>query len=94
MIASVFLCIGIVPYSFMTNPSHSTSLQSNLHLLREIAIFSWSNLSNTPFNLSICCFVVPWDKIKMSSKKENVSFLLFRVRSMAFRNSAGMSVSP
>ena len=54
IIASVFFCIGVVTYSLITNPSHSTSLQPNLDFSTEMAKFSTSNLFRTFVNFSMC----------------------------------------
>ena len=81
-------------YAVFVNPSHSTSLHPNLHLSTKMTMFLASNLSTSFVSLSMCCSLVPREIIKISTKKINVSFSLLRVKSMAFWNSAGISVTP
>ena len=75
-IASVFFCIGVVPYSLITNPSHSTSLHPIFHLSTEMAMFSVSNLSRTSVSFSMCCSFVPCEMINIIQKCELVFFFI------------------
>ena len=93
-LASVFFCIEVMPYSLIIDPSRSTFLHPNLHLSTEMAMFLASELSRNFVSLSMYCSLVPCEIIRISSKNANVSFSFLRVRSMAFWNSAGISVSP
>ena len=91
--ASVFLSIGFVQKSLMTNSNHSTSSHPVLHSSKEMAMFSRSTLFNTFFNSCIWCSFFRGKKSEQPLKKRMCP-LLFKVRSIALKNSAGVSVSP
>ena len=78
----------------MLNPSHSTCLHANLHLSNEIARFSSSSFFRTDCNFCLCSSNNTFVTFNISSKYAEVFVHFVRVRSIAYRNSAGISVRP
>ena len=67
-IASVFSVSGLVPSLLMSKSNHSTCLQANLHLSREIARFSSSSFVSTVWSFWRCVSMVPFVTIRISSR--------------------------
>ena len=94
LLLQFFLVSGVVPSLLMLNPNHSICLQANIHFSSEIARFSSSSLSKTAFSSCWCNSVNPIVTISISSKHAYVFVQFVKIRSMAFWNSAGISVRP
>ena len=94
MMERTFAYSGCTPELSILYPNHSISFWAILHFLREIAKFSLSSRCRQLLTSVICSVFVPLDAINMSSRKQKVLDKFMSVLSMAFWNSAGMSVSP
>ena len=78
----------------MLNPNHSTCLHANLHLFKHIARFLSSSFFRSDCNFCLCSSNDPFVTIDISSKYAEVFVQFVRVRSIAYRNSAGISLRP
>ena len=94
LIASVLFDNGVMSVWVMMCPSHSFITFAKWHFARLIRRFSWSNFIKHFRTRSRCCSILPLLTIKISSRKHKVLVRPASVQSIAFWNSAGISVSP
>ena len=87
MMTSVFLFVGVVPSELILHPSKFILVSQNSYLWRLMAKFSLSSLSRVLSISFSCCSSVPFDIIRISSRKAFVEFRRSCVVSIFFGTS-------